>query len=590
MRRALGIALLALIAVVPAGASTPSARILFDEQHTSSFDVVALDADATSYANLTPGDQTFYTGDNEGSWSPDGSRIAFTSHRDSNVSTEIYAMDADGSNQRRLTHDGPDGVQNTGGEVFDYAPAWSPAGDAIAYLKSVRGAVDVWTMRPDGSQQTRLTFDGGTKSQLGWSPDGTRVTYELGGSALAVSASGGRPARLAAGVGLAWAPGGTRIAYVTGEGLWVAGPDGVNPTLVTRMPAATPSWSPDGSRIAFVGTRIYPELASKFGAPAREDVYTVRPDGTDLGRLTGPRDLERYSSLPQGGSVPTWWPDGSRLFFESSRAPGEVATTYVMNADGTCEGRFAKTPIQLRRPRWRPGSQPRLGAIQCADVRVFPEPSGGYLGPAALREPSMFRFDLDNDGNQTATGVRVELSSTADIQIVADAGCTGPRLDVVCSLPPLRPGGSATVGFSVSSARAGFFQFTVAVSALEPDTDPSDNLVTLSTQVLPCDRVGTSGDDVIYGTPRRDRICALPGADRVYGGDGDDSLDSGNGADVVAGGRGHDVIDAKGGNDTVYARDGQRDTIDCGTERDVAIVDRFDVVRRCETVARPRRG
>ena len=49
------------------------------------------------------------------------------------------------------------------------------------------------------------------------------------------------------------------------------------------------------------------------------------------------------------------------------------------------------------------------------------------------------------------------------------------------------------------------------------------------------------------------------------------------------------MIIAKGGNDTVYAREGKRDTIDCGNERDVAIVDRLDVVRHCETVVRPRR-
>jgi Tol biopolymer transport system component len=593
VRTALGLLVLALAFTVSAAGSTPAARILFEQNVDSSLDLVTLDADATTYRDLTPGRQTFYASDQDGSWSPDGSRLVFTSHRDSNVATEIYVMDADGSDQRRLTNDGPNGVQSTSAEVFDRAPVWSPSGGTIAYLKSVRGAVDVWLMRPDGSDQRQLTSDGGNKGSLAWSPDGARVTYETGSAVFAVPAGGGPPVRLAEGLGLAWSPDGRRIAYVNAEGLWVAGADGRDPTRVSTMPVGSPSWSSDGSRIAFVGTRVYPELASKFGAPARQDIYTVQPDGSGLRRLTGPRG-EEYSPFPQGGYVPTWWPDGSRLFFESSqRAPGEFATTYVMNVGGSCEGRFAQTPIQLRRPLWRPGSQPALGPIRCADLRVKAEPIGGYVGPAALGQTSPFRFDIDNDGNETATGVRVEVRSSADIEILDGNGgafpCGGPRLDLVCALPPLSPADVRSVSFLVRSRVAGIFPFSLSVTALEPDTDPSTNTLATSTQVLPCDQVGTYGADVLVGTPKRDRICALPGADRVYGAAGNDYLDSGNGADTIVGGPGRDEILAKGGNDTIYARDGQLDTIDCGSERDIAVVDRLDVVSHCETVVRPRR-
>jgi Tol biopolymer transport system component len=592
MRAALAIAAVALVVVLPAAGSTPSARILFDEPHGSSFDLVEIDADATNYLDLTPGDQTFYVGDQDGSWSPDGSRIVFTSHRDSNVSTEIYVMDADGSNQQRLTHDGPNAPQNSSPEIFDYAPVSSPTGGTIAYLKSVHGAVDVWLMRPDGSDERPLTADGGVKTGLAWSPDGSQVTWELGGATLALAAAGGVPARLAAGVGLAWSPDAARFAYVTGEGLWVARADGSDPARIAALPAATQSWSPDGARIAFVGTRIFPELASpKFGPPARQDVFAVRPDGTDLRRLTGPHG-DGYA-FGASGQSPTWWPDGSRLFFDSQRQVNEGPTTYVMNADGSCEGRFGQAPIRLQRPVWRPGSQPGLGPIMCSDLRVMALPSGGYVGPAALGQASPFRFEIDNDGSETATGVRVELKSTANVELLDGNGgtfpCTGPRLDLVCALPLLAPARGLSVSFLVRSPVAGTFPFSLSVSALEPDSDPSTNTLALSTQVLPCDKVGTYGDDILYGTPGPDRICALPGADRVYGGGGNDYLDAGNGADVVAGGPGRDTIIAKGGNDTIYARDGQKDWIDCGTERDVAIVDRLDVVRRCETVVQPKR-
>jgi Ca2+-binding RTX toxin-like protein len=221
-------------------------------------------------------------------------------------------------------------------------------------------------------------------------------------------------------------------------------------------------------------------------------------------------------------------------------------------------------------------------------------PSGGPSPrrPTALGQASPFHFEIDNDGSETATGIRVELKSTANIDLLGGNGgafpCSGPRLDLVCALPPLAPADVSSVSFRVRSSVAGVFPFSLSVSALEPDSDPSTNTLALSSQVLPCDQVGTYGDDVLYGTPRPDRICALPGSDRVYGGGGNDYLDAGNGADIVAGGPGRDAVLARGGNDTIYARDGDRDTIDCGTERDVAIVDRLDVVRHCETVVRPK--
>ena len=584
----IGLALAAAaIFVLPAAGSTPGARILFEGGAGTSGDLVTLDADATNFLNLTPGNDTFYVSDDDGSWSPDGSRIVFTSHRDSNVSTEIYVMNADGSNQRRLTHDGPDGVQNAGGDVFDHGPAWSPAGATIAYLKSVKGAVDVWLMRPDGTDQRALTADGGTKTHLQWSPDGSRVVYELAGTAFALPAAGGAPVRLAGGVGLTWSPDATRIAYVTGEGLWVAAADGSGPARLTTQPAGIPAWSPDGTRIAFVATRFFPELTSRFGPPARQDIFTVRPDGTGLRRLTGPRGDE-YESWPTG-STPTWWPDGSRLFFESQRLSGP-ATTYVMNPDGSCEGRFAQSELRLTRPRWRPGSTPNLPPLRCADLRLRAIVPAGGIGPAALDQVSSFTFEIDNDGSEAATGVQVEVKTSADIELRdgnnGAATCTGPRRDLTCTLPRLAPGDARKVTFLVRSVRAGGFPFSLIVSAVEPDTDPSTNMLSTVTTVLPCDRVGTSGADRLFGTPKRDRICALPGPDVVSGGAGNDYLDAGSGADMVTGGPGRDTIVAKGGNDTVYARDGERDTVDCGTERDVAVVDRGDVVRRCETVAR----
>jgi Tol biopolymer transport system component len=80
------------------------------------------------------------------SWAPDGRRIAFMSWRDG--PTEIYTMDADGSNQKRLTH-------TTEGDAID--PRWSPDGRQIAFVHVPRGRVAdgpkiICVMDADGTQ------------------------------------------------------------------------------------------------------------------------------------------------------------------------------------------------------------------------------------------------------------------------------------------------------------------------------------------------------------------------------------------------------------------------------------------------------
>lgn len=117
--------------------------------------------------------------------------------------------------------------------------------------------------------------------------------------------------------------------------------------------------------------------------------------------------------------------------------------------------------------------------------------------------------------------------------------------------------------------------------------------------------IGGPGADDLNGLDEDDRILGGPGRDQINGGDGRDVLFGGAGPDlivgdgtipflrgpnrdVINGGRGRDRIFADIGNDRVEARDGFADTIDCGLGRDVAIVDQFDTVRRCEIVNRRR--
>ncbi len=128
-------------------------------------------------------------------------------------------------------------------------------------------------------------------------------------------------------------------------------------------------------------------------------------------------------------------------------------------------------------------------------------------------------------------------------------------------------------------------------------------------------RVGTAGDDGLAGTTAGDRLDGKAGADALSGsagadclfggngpdwlggGDGDDVLHGGAGDDQLRGGAGADRLFGEGGADVllggagadrISAVDRKRDTIDCGTGRDTATVDRVDKVRNCEKVIRRR--
>jgi dipeptidyl aminopeptidase/acylaminoacyl peptidase len=106
-----------------------------------------MNADGSNPVNLTHHESNDYWP----AWSPDGTKIAFTSNRDGN--NEIYVMNADGSNPVNLTRN----------ESNDYWPAWSPDGTKIAFASLRSGNNDIYIMNADGSNVFQLTTRGGTE-------------------------------------------------------------------------------------------------------------------------------------------------------------------------------------------------------------------------------------------------------------------------------------------------------------------------------------------------------------------------------------------------------------------------------------------
>lgn len=100
-----------------------------------------MDADGSNQTRLT--NNPYH--DTRPTWSPDGNKVAFVSDRDGNE--EIYAIDADGSNLVRLTHT----------SASDISPAWSPDGKKIAFVSDRNGHKNIFVMRADGSNPISLT-------------------------------------------------------------------------------------------------------------------------------------------------------------------------------------------------------------------------------------------------------------------------------------------------------------------------------------------------------------------------------------------------------------------------------------------------
>ena len=99
-------------------------------------------------------------------------QIAFVSKRDGNA--EIYVMDADGGNQRRLT--------NNRGDEWD--PSWSPDGRKIVFSSdrdghviNGRSAYEIYVMNADGGNPQNLTNNPNYDRYPSWSPDGERIAF-----------------------------------------------------------------------------------------------------------------------------------------------------------------------------------------------------------------------------------------------------------------------------------------------------------------------------------------------------------------------------------------------------------------------------
>lgn len=363
-------------------------------------------------------------------WSHDGMMIAFQSESFHDLiqpyasSATLWLVSSQGGEPKQITRPG----QPVGGHL---CPAWSPDGKRIAFLNANLTSYQIWSVEVGTEQSNQMTPNGsGDKADLVWDTDGKSIYFTMGMMLLklridpATGSSVGKPVKVAdlgatvfrnpaisadgkkiaysawapksniwsvplgpssprasqSAIGAtgapvpltnethsrnglsAFSPDGKRIVFTSerrgiGYQLWLMDADGGNQTQLTAnaQAALVPSWFPDGVRIAFQSVRQGHQTISSLALDTRKE--RILSDATII-------------------EIPRLSPDGARAAF--TYAPGGFYNVGVMNAESgnpeqlTFERRFTGFPS------WSPDGQWLAFQMkQGDDTQIMLMPSGG---------------------------------------------------------------------------------------------------------------------------------------------------------------------------------------------------------------------
>jgi tol-pal system beta propeller repeat protein TolB len=261
--------------------SEPTGKIVFVCQIfkvQASNQICIVNADGTNFRRLTTDNkrQHYYP-----SMSPDGKSIVYASFREPNI-YEIYEMDIASGAVTQLTErlgnlNGPE-ISLDGSKIvfklstansnqlwlmerdgnnprqipnaFGWDPTWSPDGNSILFASDMQGAIQLYTIKLDGSEFQKVSDLPAIRGRSDWSPDGSFiVTYS------------GQP----------WK-----------RDVFIMNADGSNARMLTPTGGNSqgPSISPDSQWVAFTS------YFDKYGDDHGCEIYIMRVDGTDVRRLT----------------------------------------------------------------------------------------------------------------------------------------------------------------------------------------------------------------------------------------------------------------------------------------------------------------
>jgi dipeptidyl aminopeptidase/acylaminoacyl peptidase len=328
---------------------------------------------------MVPDDVYELSGASDPRLDPSGRTVAFsvwTIDRESNeYRSNIWLAPVDGSEPPR---------RFTTGERRDGTPRWSPDGNKLAFTSSRREKepAQLYVIPVGGGEPMRLTEVKEDVSDPRWSPDGTQIVFASRARDEAYEEEDGKkrkPRRI------------DRLHYkLDNEGwtsdrrmqLFVVPADGSSgPRRLTEgdYESSSPSWSPDGTKIAFVSMR-----SENWDTALVEDLFLIAPEGGDVEQLT-PGD--------ESFVAPVWSPDGSRIAFRYTPGPFDWPRhTQIGVLDVESRERSILTESldrqcgpypDIREPAWD-GDRIVFAVEDHGNVHVYAVPADGSSPPELL--------------------------------------------------------------------------------------------------------------------------------------------------------------------------------------------------------------
>jgi Tol biopolymer transport system component len=267
-------------------------KIAFAARTSEGIDMYIFDLDTESLSNLGIAGSC-------PTLSPDDTKVGYRK----DDAGDIMLVDLDSGISTNLTkEDFPMGYS---------CPSWSPDGTKLVFHYDWNGIRDIYTIGADGDNSNKLGLDDISASSPSWSPNGRKIVFtgyydELCERIYTVNDTGSNV---------------TKITNNHGDCDFQTTPDD-----------AFPSWSPDGTKIAFVSS-----------LDGKSDIYSVNVDGTGRRRIT--RNLENNGS-------PTWSPNSGRIAFNSHK--DGISRIYLIGVDGSNQSKLFEESqfIEEYTPSW----------------------------------------------------------------------------------------------------------------------------------------------------------------------------------------------------------------------------------------------